>query len=102
MAENVEISIPLSTEQMTELQAMCAAMGMAVETFISDSLEQAISAHRQRYNALQARIEAQRKRATDSGIRIVDATTREPVIVAEPQPELEVPPVFEGMRDVEQ
>lgn len=82
----IEISIPLADAEADELATMCEALGMSVETFLHDNIQQALSGQRIRYANHQARMAAMEKERAGTGIKIVNAATRETVSLGKAKP----------------
>ena len=77
MADQLEIRIPLTSDEVTELNTMCEALGTPLESFLTDTVKAAISAHRIRYQGHVQRMAAMAVANAGKKISIVNSATGE-------------------------
>ena len=75
----IEISIPIEDAEAEELAMICEALGMTIEVYLSDTVNQAIASHRIRYQNHLARMAAMAARSSGTGVKIVDAATKQSI-----------------------
>ncbi len=90
MADQLEISIPITLAEVTELQTICEALGTPLEAFLTDTVASAISAHRQRYQGHLSRMAAMVAANEKKGVRIINPATREKLTFSSSPVEVEV------------
>lgn len=94
MADLLEIRIPLTSDEVTELDTMCDALGTPIEAFLTDTVRAAIDAHRIRYQGYLQRLAAMAVANAGKKISIVNTATGEkmkfekapPVVVLTKEP----------------
>jgi len=75
MADQLELRIPLTSDEVMELNTMCEALGTPLESFLTDTVQAAIGAHRIRYQGFVQRMAAMAVANAAKTVSIVDPKT---------------------------
>ena len=74
----VEITIPMEKAEAENVVAMCDALGLSVEAFLSNAVKRAVSVLQSRYDVHQ-QLTAAGRQAEGVGVCMVDPETKLPV-----------------------
>lgn len=97
LPEIVELTIPLHRDRLVQLAAACRLLGQPIELWVTETIDQVANAQIQRAAIMQQRLDAAKRAAEGTQVKIIDPETRERITLPrEEQPREPVIPAPRG------